>query len=179
MQQAAALKTSSPPSDASRITPRMVLFILVVLLLVGYPIYVFVEAAVTGGIRDRGDYKEVDLKAMSLFHFDQTSGTIDDVPQKWRSLDGQKVVVVGEMWAAVLGRQPRGRRSSWSTRSPSAASAARRRSSTSSSAASSPAKPPATTAAPSRRGTLRVKVSATSWGRSRACITWTWRTCGR
>jgi hypothetical protein len=76
----------------------MVFFLLVVLALVGYPVYVFVEAAVTGGIRDRGDYKEVDLKAMSLFHFDQNTGTIDDVPDKWRALDGQKVKVVGEMW---------------------------------------------------------------------------------
>ena len=82
----------------SRVTPRMVFFLLVVLALVGYPVYVFVEAAVTGGIRDRGDYKEVDLKAMSLFHFDQNNGTIDDVPAKWRALDGQKVKVVGEMW---------------------------------------------------------------------------------
>ena len=99
MQQAAALKTSSPrPPLASRVTPRMVFFLLVVLVLVGYPVYVFVEAAVTGGIRDRGDYKEVDLKAMSLFHFDQNTGTIDDVPAKWRALDGQKVKVVGEMW---------------------------------------------------------------------------------
>ena len=99
MQQAAAFQTANkPPPMASRVTPRMILFLLVVLALVGYPIYVFVEAAVTGGIRDRGDYKEVDLKAMSLFHFDQNSGTIDDVPAKWRALDGQKVVVVGEMW---------------------------------------------------------------------------------
>ena len=98
MQQAVALKTSSPPPIASRITPRMIFFILVVLLLVGYPIYVFVESAITGGIRDRGGYKEVDLKAMSLFHFDQENGTIDDVPAKWRALDGEKVKVVGEMW---------------------------------------------------------------------------------
>jgi hypothetical protein len=98
MQQAAAFKTSAPPPAASRVTPRMVFFILVVLLLVGYPVYVFVESAVTGGIRDRGGYKEVDLKAMSLFHFDQENGTIEDVPQRWRDLDGQKVKVVGEMW---------------------------------------------------------------------------------
>jgi len=76
----------------------MIFFILVVLLLVGYPVYVFLESALTGGIRDRGGYKEVDLKAMSLFHFDQQNGTLDDVPQKWRDLDGQKVKVVGEMW---------------------------------------------------------------------------------
>jgi|SRR5688572_6386184 hypothetical protein len=99
MQQAAALKTSAPPPLTSRVTPRMVLFVLVVLALVGYPLYVYVESAVTGGIKDiGGGYKEVDLKAMSLFHFDPYTGTEQDVPQRWRELDGQKVVVVGEMW---------------------------------------------------------------------------------
>src|SRR6187455_1442525 len=98
MQQAAAFNTSTPPPITSRVTLRMIFFILVVLLLVGYPVYVFLESALTGGIRDRGGYKEVGLKAMSLFHFDQENGTIDDVPQKWRELDGQKVKVVGEMW---------------------------------------------------------------------------------
>ncbi len=98
MQQAVSLKTSTPPPITSRVTPRMVAFVLVMLVLVGYPLYVYVESAVTGGIRDRGAYKELDLKAMSTFHFDQQAGTIDDVPKRWRDLDGQKVAVVGEMW---------------------------------------------------------------------------------
>jgi hypothetical protein len=40
----------------------------------------------------------VDLKAMSLFPLDQINGKIEDVPEKWRALDGQKVIVDGEMW---------------------------------------------------------------------------------
>jgi hypothetical protein len=87
-----------PPLSA-RITPRMIFFGLVMLVLVGYPLYVFVESAVTGGIKDiGGGYKQVDLKAMSTFYFDGDSGKVEDVPPKWRSLDGQKIVVVGEMW---------------------------------------------------------------------------------
>jgi hypothetical protein len=68
-------------------------------VLIGVPTYWYLDAAITGGVKDvGGGYKEVDLKAMSNFIFDQTSGTINDVPEKWRKLDGQKVILYGEMW---------------------------------------------------------------------------------
>ena len=35
---------------------------------------------------------------MSTFAFDQANGTIGDVPEKWRQLDGKKVILYGEMW---------------------------------------------------------------------------------
>jgi hypothetical protein len=82
-----------------RIPWRMVAFMAVVLVLLGTPIYWYLDAAISGGIKNRGDYVEVDLKAMSLFPFDQVNGTINDIPQKWRDLDGKKVVLSGEMWA--------------------------------------------------------------------------------
>lgn len=85
-------------SILSRISPRMVLFALVVGLLVGFPAYVFLHEKLTGGVVNRGDYYEVDLKAMSTFEFDQERGTINDVPEKWRELHGKKVVVTGEIW---------------------------------------------------------------------------------
>jgi hypothetical protein len=81
-----------------RITPRIVVFLAVIAVLVGYPVYVYVDSVVSGGIKSHGEYKEVDLKAMSLFPFDQTAGRVEDIPQKWRELDGQKIVVEGEMW---------------------------------------------------------------------------------
>ena len=78
---------------------RMLIFIGVIALMVGYPLYWMIHMQLTGGVEKvAGGNTYVDLKAMSLFHFDQENGTIDDVPQKWRALDGQKVVVVGEMW---------------------------------------------------------------------------------
>jgi hypothetical protein len=84
----------------SKVNFRMLAFAGVLLLLIGYPIYVYFDSVVSGGIHDvGGGYKEVDLKAMSVFPFDQINGTIDDVPQKWRALDGKKVVVYGELWA--------------------------------------------------------------------------------
>jgi hypothetical protein len=84
---------------SERINLRMVFFIGFIALLVGYPIYVMVDMQVSGGVKQlAGGYKYVDLKAMSTFAFDQQRGTLNDIPQKWRELDGQKVVLHGEMW---------------------------------------------------------------------------------
>lgn len=90
----AALK--APLSE--RINFRMIGFCLIMATLVGYPLYVYLDSVVSGGIKDRGDYLEVDLKAMSTFPFDQVKGTVNDVPEKWRALDGKKVMLTGEMW---------------------------------------------------------------------------------
>ena len=81
-----------------RINPRMAVFALIVLVLVGVPAYWYLSVALTGGIRDAGNgYKDVELMAMVTFPFDQKYGTIDDVPTKYRELDGQKVILTGEM----------------------------------------------------------------------------------
>lgn len=83
-----------------RVNFRMIAFAAVMLLVIGYPIYLYVESEVTGGIREgAGGYKQVDLKAMSSFDLDQVYGRIDDIPKRWRELDGQKVELIGEMWA--------------------------------------------------------------------------------
>ena len=84
---------------SERINVRMIVFAVLLFVLIGVPTYWYLDAAITGGVKDvGGGYKEVDLKAMSNFIFDQTSGTINDVPEKWRKLDGQKVILYGEMW---------------------------------------------------------------------------------
>src|SRR4051812_34083725 len=94
-----AISAPPPPLRASRINVRMIVFAAIVLLLVGFPLYVYVDSAVTGGIKDIGNgFKQVDLKAMSNFPFDQTNGALEDIPQKWRELDGQKVVLYGELY---------------------------------------------------------------------------------
>lgn len=82
-----------------RVNFRMLGFVAVILLLVGTPAYIYLDSVLSGGIKDRGDRVEVDLKAMSNFPFDQTNGTINDVPKQWRDLDGKRVELVGEMWA--------------------------------------------------------------------------------
>src|SRR5687767_4748144 len=81
-----------------RINFRVILFATVVLFVIGYPAYLIIEMQVTGGVKQlSGGYKEVDLKAMSSFQFDQINGKLEDVPEKWRKLDGQKVVLYGEI----------------------------------------------------------------------------------
>ena len=83
-----------------RINFRMLAFIGIIAVLVGYPVYVLIDAQMSGGIKNAGNgYKLVDLKAMSSFEFDQVNGTKQDIPPQWRDLDGQKVILRGEMWS--------------------------------------------------------------------------------
>lgn len=77
-------------------SPRIIIFIIVIGALLGYPLKEFIFYK---PIKETsGGYLEVDLKGISLFPFDQTNGKQEDVPAEFRSLDGKKVVVVGEMW---------------------------------------------------------------------------------
>jgi len=95
MSSSAAAKVSF----AERFNLRVLIFIAIVAAIPGYILYVMIEAQVTGGIKNAGGgYKQVDLKAMSSFELDQNEGTINDVPPKWRALDGQKVILTGELW---------------------------------------------------------------------------------
>jgi hypothetical protein len=82
-----------------RITWRMLAGWAIVLFMVGFPIYTYVASAITGGISRRGDMTVVDLKAMSDFEMDQIRGTNDDVPARYRNLDGKRVMLAGEIWA--------------------------------------------------------------------------------
>jgi hypothetical protein len=66
--------------------------------LFGYPAYLYVDTLITGGITQRGDLLVVDLKALSSFEMDQDSGTSDDIPQRYRQLDGKRVLLIGQMW---------------------------------------------------------------------------------
>ncbi|HEX8521712.1 MAG TPA: hypothetical protein VF669_05595 [Tepidisphaeraceae bacterium] len=91
--------TLTKPPLSQRINWRMIIFFLVIGTMIGYPLYQFVHEAVTGGITSAGNgYTHVELKAMSGFVFDQTAGSINDIPEKWRQLDGKKVIMEGEMW---------------------------------------------------------------------------------
>ena len=87
------------PPRGAWLNLRVLIFVIVIAGVIGYPVYIYMQDAWTQGIIHHGDYTEVNLKAMSLFPFDQQSGTLNDVPARFRALDGQKVVVVGEMWA--------------------------------------------------------------------------------
>ena len=64
-----------------------------------YPIYTALEAAITHGISRRGDLLVVNMKQMSDFNLDQINGQTQDIPKAYRQLDGQRVMLAGEMWA--------------------------------------------------------------------------------
>ncbi len=94
------MEATLKPPLSQRINLRLLVFLVIIAGIVGYPVYQFIAATVTGGITDAGGgYKAVDIKAMSLFLFDQNNGTLEDIPAKWRALDGQKVILEGEIWA--------------------------------------------------------------------------------
>ena len=59
----------------------------------------YVSETISHGIHDRGGYKEVDLKALGFFEMDPSNATLKDVPPQYRALDGQKVLLKGEIFA--------------------------------------------------------------------------------
>ena len=81
-----------------KINWRVVFFAILLLSIVGTPAYVYLRAATSGGISQRGDLVEVDIFAMSNFEFDQIDGVTADVPKRYRNLDGKRVLLCGEMW---------------------------------------------------------------------------------
>ena len=82
-----------------RINFRMLAFFGVLLAMIGYPVYLYVDSAVHGGIKNQGAYIEVDLKSMGNFPFDGDNGTVADVPTRYRELDGKRIQLVGEVYA--------------------------------------------------------------------------------
>ena len=65
---------------SQRINFRMLVFAIVVGTMVGFPLYWYLYTKLSGGIKQRGDVYEVDLKSLSTFPFDQANGTINDIP---------------------------------------------------------------------------------------------------
>jgi hypothetical protein len=77
---------------------RTIVLIATAVFLFGYPIFEYTDTLVTGGITHRGDLLVVDLKALSSFEMDQDTGTNDDIPQRYRQLDGKRVLLIGQMY---------------------------------------------------------------------------------
>ncbi len=88
-----------PAKRRPRINARMIVFVLVFGTIIGFPLYVYISSALTHGISQRADgVTEIDLKFMSTFTLDQAIGKTEDIPERFRALDGKKVALVGEMW---------------------------------------------------------------------------------
>ena len=93
------METAAKLPLSQRINFRIIIFAGIVLFLLGWPVYTFLSETLTHGIHNRGAYKEVDLKAMGNFDFDRDTGKLTDVPPQYRALDGQKVLLNGEIYA--------------------------------------------------------------------------------
>src|SRR3954451_19426510 len=76
---------------------RVGLVVALVLALVGYALKVTYESVIQGGVVASGDHFNVELKQMSNFEMDQLNGTVADVPQRYRELDGKKIMLEGEV----------------------------------------------------------------------------------
>ena len=93
------MDTSLNMPATQRVNLRMIVFFGVVLFLLGWPVYTFISETVTHGIHDHGSYKSVDLKAMGNFEFNPESATLASIPPEYRSLDGKRVELTGELYA--------------------------------------------------------------------------------
>src|SRR4051812_15564071 len=76
---------------------RVGVVLAIICALVGYALKVTYESVIQGGVVRAGDYYQVELKQMSNFDMDQQNGTLADVPQRFRDLDGKKVLLDGEV----------------------------------------------------------------------------------
>jgi hypothetical protein len=86
------------PTWSERFNWRIAVFVLVVALPILGLFGWWLNEFIGGGITDYGAYKKVDLKAMSSFDMDQVNATTQDIPNKWRELEGKQVLMIGEMW---------------------------------------------------------------------------------
>jgi hypothetical protein len=82
-----------------RINFRLIIFLAVIAIPFVWVFYVIINQTVTGGVEDYGSYKKVDLKSLGNFPFSAESGTKENIPPRWRALDGQRVLLQGEMYA--------------------------------------------------------------------------------
>src|SRR3954451_6632795 len=100
---AAAPPGGRPVSPSRRAGSGVNWRVVIVLSVVAIPFlwigYMLVSQLVTGGVSRHGDYYAVDLKALGNFSFDQTAGTVADVPERYRQLDGKKVQLEGFMYS--------------------------------------------------------------------------------
>ncbi len=92
----------SRPSPFSKINFRLIAILIVAAAPFLWFLKVIVQDTLTGGKIDRGSYIEVDLKNLGNFPFDEDRDTINDVPKRWRELDGKRVMLVGEMFSREM-----------------------------------------------------------------------------
>lgn len=91
--------TNRQKHASRRLNIRVLVISLVLLAPVAWIVYTFAIQSLGSGIVQVGDYKEVNLKAMGNFAFDDYSDDVNQIPQDYRDLDKQKVLLIGEMYS--------------------------------------------------------------------------------
>ncbi|HET6252400.1 MAG TPA: hypothetical protein VFE47_32235 [Tepidisphaeraceae bacterium] len=84
-----------------RVNFRLIAFLVIVSAIPIAIISAKVNSDFHAGIEHNGNLAIVNLKALGYFPFDQVNGSINEVPHKWRNLDGQKVQLDGFMWSGM------------------------------------------------------------------------------
>ncbi|MDB5291353.1 MAG: hypothetical protein JWL69_2594 [Phycisphaerales bacterium] len=92
------MEYESRPPLRQRINFRIIVFFGIIALPFVWLGYWSVQQAMTKGIEHHNGYEQVELKALGNFNFDQAAGTMNDVPKRWRELDGKRVVLEGFMY---------------------------------------------------------------------------------
>jgi hypothetical protein len=94
--------TTDKPRQGRRTNYRLLALVLIVVAVVGYPVYELLQVRIFGaGTTKEGDLTVVDLKALGNFPLDENTSTIQDIPPKWLALDGDKVAIDGYMYAGA------------------------------------------------------------------------------
>jgi hypothetical protein len=98
------IRKQAPPghrAGGNRANLPLVLLAVVSVAPLAWFLYAAIHRSVTDGIEKEGQYTRVDLRMMGNFPFDETHGTLDDVPMRYRALDGQKVQLDGQMYSDI------------------------------------------------------------------------------
>ncbi len=85
-----------------RINIRLLIIIVVFASLVGVPVYSLLKIQMSHGIQKNGNRLDVDLKSLGNFSFNDTTGTINDIPPQYRELDGKEVALEGFAWSGSM-----------------------------------------------------------------------------
>lgn len=93
-----AVATDKSQSVLSRVNPRVVVVAAVILLPLAWMVWTFAKLSISSGIETSGEYTTVDLKSLGYFPFNETTGTVTDVPRQYAALDGKKMFLVGQMY---------------------------------------------------------------------------------
>jgi len=96
--EAATLSPKRPPA-AAPVNFRLIVLLGLVAAPFLYFAFVMIRDAVTGGVISHGDYAAGDLKSMGNFYFNEARDDISAVPERFRNLDGKRVMLEGEMFA--------------------------------------------------------------------------------